>query len=99
MQIIEEDFAMKPCSYGLFDLVFLNKVKDEEGKIQIKPSKPIYGCSLASCIKRINKHRLNTKFESEKIYLLEALNEIIKLDKEIIDLCKESIPEKFDTGG
>lgn len=99
MRIVEKDFIMKPCGQGLFDLVFLEKVKDEEGQIQIKPSKPCYGCSLASCIRRINKHRLNTAFESENVYLLEALNEIIKLDKEIVNLCRESLPEKFDTGG
>ena len=28
----------------------------------------------------------------------QALKEIIRLDKEFIQLCKESIPEDFDTG-
>jgi hypothetical protein len=32
------------------------------------------------------------------VYLLDALKEIIKLDEDIIKLCKESLPEQFDTG-
>lgn len=99
MRVVEEDFIMEPCGWGLFDLTFLKKVKDAEtGEVQIKPSKAAYGCSLASCIKRVKKYRMGTKFESESVYLLEALKEIIKLDKEFIKLCKECIPEKFDTG-
>lgn len=99
MRIVEKDFIMEPLGNGLFDLIFLKKVKNEEtGKIQIKPSKAAYGCSLASCIKRIKNHRIGTLFESESKYLLEALKEIIKLDKEFIKLCKESLPENFDTG-
>lgn len=99
MRIVEKDFVMEPCTNGLFDLIFLKKVKDEEtGKILIKPCKAAYGCSLASCIKRIVRHRLGTTFESESIYLLEALKEIVKLEEEFIQLCKESLPENFDTG-
>lgn len=99
MRIVEKDFIMKPCSYGLFDLTFLKKVKDETtGEFQIKPGKTAYGCSLSSCVQRISRHRLHTIYESESVYLLEALNEIIRLDKELILMCKESLPEKFDTG-
>lgn len=100
MRIIEEDFVMKPCSYGLFDLTFRQKVKDKEtGEIKIKELRPLYGMSLASCINRIVKYRFNTKFQSESIYLLDALKEIIRLEQEILRLCKEHNPEKFDTGG
>lgn len=99
MRIVEEDFIMEPCGFGLFDLTLKRKIKDKEtGEIQIKSLKPASGCSLASCIKRIIKSRLNSKFESESVYLLDALKEIIKLNKEIIEICKESIPENFDTG-
>ena len=99
MRIVEEDFIMESCGLGLFDLIFKKKVKNKEtGEIEIKESKPRYGCSLASCITRIVKFRFNSKFESESPYLLEALNEIIKLEKELIKLCKESVPENFDTG-
>lgn len=100
MRIVEKDFVMKSCSYGLFDLIFIDKVKDKEtGEVQVKTSKPFYGGTLSQCIKKINRHRINTKYEGESLYLLEALNEIIKLDKEITKLCKECIPENFDTGG
>lgn len=99
MRIVEEDFIMKPSGLGLFDIAFLKKIKDKEtGEIQIKPSKVVYGCSLSSCVNRIVRYRFNTKFESESMYLLDALKEIIKLEKEIIKLCKDSEPENFDTG-
>ena len=99
MRIVEEDFIIEPCGLGLFDLTLKKKVKDKEtGEVQIKNLKPLYGCSLASCINRVVKHRLHSKFESESVYLLDALKEIIKLDEDIIKLCKESLPEQFDTG-
>ena len=99
MRIVEDDFIMESCGLGLFDLTFKKKVKDKEtGEIQEKKLKPAYGCSLASCIKRIVRHRLHTKFESESPYLLDALKEIIRLDKEILKLCKEPPLEDFDTG-
>lgn len=99
MRIVEEDFIIEPCGLGLFDLTFKKKVKDKEtGEVQIKNLKPSYGCSLASCVSRVVKHRLHSKFESESVYLLDALKEIIELDKDIIKLCKESLPEQFDTG-
>lgn len=99
MRIVEEDFIIEPCGLGLFDLTFKKKVKDKEtGEVQIKNLKPSYGCSLASCIHRVIRYRVNSKFESESTYLLDALKEIIKLDKEIIKLCKEPFPEQFDTG-
>ena len=99
MRIVEEDFIIEPCGLGLFDLTLKKKVKDKEtGEVQIKNLKPLYGCSLASCVNRVVKHRLHSKFESESVYLLDALKEIIKLDEDIIKLCKESLPEQFDTG-
>lgn len=99
MRIVEKDFIMVPSIYGSFDITFLKKVKDEDsGEIQIKPAKICYGCSLSSCIRKIKRYRLGTQFENESLYFLEALKEIIKLDKELITLCKESFPENFDTG-
>lgn len=97
MRIVEEDFIMESCG-GLFDLTFLKKVKNEDGKMVIKKLKPAYGCSLASCVKRIVRFRFKNKFESESPYLLEALKEIIKLEKEIVNLCREPEKEDFDTG-
>lgn len=99
MRIVEEDFIMEPCGLGLFDLTLKKKVKDKETKeIQIKSLKTAYGCTLASCVSRIIKHRVHTKFEGESKYLLDALKEIIKLNKELINVCKEEIPVEFDTG-
>lgn len=99
MRIIDEDFIIEPCGLGLFDLTLKKKVKDKEtGEIQIKNLKTAYGCSLASCVSRIVKFRMNTKFEGESVYLLDSLKEIIRLEKELINICKEEIPENFDTG-
>ena len=90
---------MVPENPSLFNLAFLKKVKDEEtGEVKVKPAKVYYGLSLSSCVRSIARHRVNTKFESENPCLLEALKEIIKLDKEIIDLCKDCQIENFDTG-
>ena len=89
MRVVEEDFVMEPSGFLSFDLTLLKKVKDKEtGEIKLK-EKVAYGCSLSNCIKMINRHRVGTKFESEAPYLLDALNELIKLDKEILKLCKE----------
>lgn len=89
MRVVEEDFVMEPSGFLSFDLTLKRKVKDKEtGEIKIK-EKVAYGCSLSNCIKMIIKHRVGTKFEGESPYLLEALNELIKLNKEIIQLCKE----------
>ena len=99
MQIVEEDFIMEPCGFGLFDLTFKKKVKDKEsGEIQVKNTKPAHGCSLASCINRVVRHRINSKFESESTYLLDALKEIIRLDEEILKACEEPPLEIFDNG-
>lgn len=89
MRIVEEDFIMEPSAFLSFDLTLLSKVKDKEtGEFKIR-EKVAYGCSLSNCLKMIVRHRLNTKYESESPYLLDALNELIKLDKEILNLCKE----------
>jgi hypothetical protein len=89
MRIVEEDFVMEPAAFLSFDLTLLSKVKDKEtGELKTR-EKVAYGCSLSNCIRMIIRHRLNTKFESESPYLLDALNELIKLNKEILNLCKE----------
>lgn len=91
MQIVERDFIMKPNGFNSFDIAFLKQVKDKEtGESKIKPYDVSYGCKLSSCIKKIVKHRVDTKYESESIYLLDALNEIISLEKELVKLCKEA---------
>lgn len=100
MRIVEKDFIMTPSTYGTFDLTLLKKVKDKEtGEVQIKPFKVFYGCTLSSCVKKIMNLRLNTRFASENIYLLEALKAIEAQNREFLNALKELEPEKFDTGG
>lgn len=99
MRIVEQDFVMIPENPSLFNLAFLKKVKDEEtGEMKMKPAKVYYGLSLSSCIRSIVRHRVGNKFESESPCLIETLKEIIKLDKEITNLCKETQIENFDSG-
>lgn len=99
MKIVEKDFVLI-SNGGLFDLLFLKKVKNEEsGKMEIKAYRGAYGCTLSGALKRIIKHRRNTILESESPCLLDLLKQTIQLEKELITLCKESIPKDFDTGG
>lgn len=98
MKIVEKDFVLV-SNGGLFDLYFLKNVKNKEtGELEKKVFRGAYGCNLASALKRIVKHRRNTAFESESPCLLEYLEKTIELENEIIHLCKETIPEDFDTG-
>lgn len=90
MRIVEKDFIIKPNGYSSYDIAFLKTVKNKEtGESELKAFNPAYGCRLYTCIKKIVRHRLNTKYESESVYLLDALKEIIKLEKEIIEMCHE----------
>ncbi len=99
MRIVEEDFVMEPCGAGTFDLILKRKVKDKEtGEFKLKEFKS-YGCTLSSCLQRIARNRVRTKFESESPCLFDLLKTIIKLDEEIVKLCKEPLPENFDDGG
>lgn len=99
MRIVEPDFILNSCG-ELFDLIFYKKVKNKETeKVEIKPYVAAYGCSLASALNRIVRHRVKSIYESESPCLLEALNKIIEQQNIIIKLCKESLPENFDTGG
>lgn len=98
MKIVEKDFILV-SNDGFFDLYFLKKVKDKEtGKSEVKAFRGAYGCTLAGALKRIVKHRRNTIFESESPVLLEYLQKTIELENELIHLCKETIPDNFDTG-
>ena len=99
MRIVEKDFIMTPCSYGLFDLTFIKKIKKEDSnEFELKEVKAGYGLTLATCIRRIISRRFKTAYEGESPYLLEALKKIISLEEELVKLCKESLPEKFDNG-
>lgn len=98
MKIVEKDFILV-ANEGFFDLYFLKKIKNKEtGELETKAFKGAYGCTLAGALKRIIKHRRNTIYESESPVLLEYLQKTIELENEIIHLCKEVIPDDFDTG-
>lgn len=101
MQIVEKDFILRPsdsdCSS--FDLIFMKKVKKRDtGKFEIEPGDPLYGLSLSHALLRIARKRTAKKFEEENITLRQFLQEFHKQHDEIIKLCKESLPEKFNTG-
>ena len=98
MKIVEKDFILV-ADGSFFDLYFLKKVKNKEtGELETKAFRGAYGCTLAGAVKRIINHRRNTIYESESPVLLEYLQKTIELESEIIHLCKEIIPEDFDTG-
>lgn len=98
MQIVEPDFILSSCG-GLFDLTFYKKVKNKEtGESEVRPYIAAYGCSLSSALNRIAHHRVKSIYSSETPCLLDALNKIIEQQNEIITLCKDSLPENFDSG-
>jgi len=101
MNIVEPDFTMKPCSADSdkFDLIFNKRVKKRDtGEYAIEPGDPLYGLTLSSALSRIAKHRTAKKYEEANISLKEFLKEYQANYREIVKLCRECIPEKFDTG-
>lgn len=101
MEIRENDFILKPSGEGsaFYDLTFMKKVKKREtGKYEIEPGDTLYGLTLSHCLNRIVHHRTAKKFSEENISLKEFLIEFQKNYREIVKLCRETLPEKFDTG-
>lgn len=101
MKIVEPDFTMELAGSDSdrYDLTFNKKVKKRDtGKFEIEPGNTLYGLTLSHCLNRIAHHRTAKKWEEENITLKEFLKEFNKNYKELIKLCKESLPEKFDTG-
>ena len=101
MKIEEKDFVMEDVASDSdkWDLAFYKRVKKRDtGEYSIELGDKIYGLSLSSCLRRIAKHRVAKKYEEENISLKEFLNDYQKSYREIIKLCRESIPEHFDTG-
>jgi len=101
MKIVEPDFIMElsdPDSER-YDLTFMKKVKKRDtGKYEIEPGNTLYGLTLSHCLNRIVHHRTAKKYEEDNITLKQFLREFQIQYKEIIKLCRESLPEKFDTG-
>ena len=102
MEIHEKDFMLKPVSddSNLWDLSFYKKVKKRDtGKFEMELDNPLYGLTLSSALLRIAKHRSAKKYENENITLFEFLKDYQSNYREIVKLCKETLPENFDTGG
>ena len=101
MNIVEPDFTMKPCSSdsSRFDLIFNKRVKKRDtNEYAIEPGDPLYGLTLSTALIRIAHHRTAKKYEEANISLKEFLKEYQLAYREIVKLCRESLPEKFDTG-
>ena len=101
MKIVESDFIMELADDGSerYDLTFMKKVKKRDtGKFEIEPGTPLYGLTLSHCLNKIAHHRTAKKFEEANITLKEFLREFQSNYREIVKLCRETLPEKFDTG-
>ena len=101
MTIQENDFILKDISpdSDFYDLTFMKRVKKQAtGEYVMEPRDTLYGLSLSGALRRIAKHRVAKKYEEENITLKKFLEEYQKSYKEIIKLCRETLPENFDTG-
>lgn len=101
MKIVETDFIMELSSPDSerYDLTFMKKVKKRDtGNYEIEPGNTLYGLTLSHCLNRIAHHRTAKKYAEDNVTLKEFLKEFHKNYKEIVNLCRESLPEKFDTG-
>lgn len=101
MEIVEKDFVMTPSSFDSdrFDLRFFKRVKKRDtGKFETELGDPLYGLTLASAIRRIAHKRTAAKYEEANVTLFEYLKELNSNYEKMVKLCKESLPEKFDTG-
>jgi DNA-binding ferritin-like protein len=72
--------------------------KRDTGKFEVEPGPPLYGLTLSHCLNKIIHHRTAKKFADENVTLKEFLKELQKNYEEIVKLCRETLPEKFDTG-
>lgn len=102
MTITEPDFIMKPISTDgsdKYDLTFMKRVKKRDtGKYEIEPGDTLYGLTFSHCLNKIAHHRTAKKYIEDNITLKEFMIEFQKNHKELVKLCRETLPEKFDTG-
>ena len=100
MKIVEPDFILEPSGSGsCYDLTFMKRVKKRDtGKFEIEPGPPLYGLTLSHCLNKIAHHRTAAKWEEDNITLKEFMKELNRNYRELLKLCKEELPEKFDTG-
>jgi len=101
MKIVEPDFTMEPADINSerYNLTFNKRVKKRDtGKFEIEPGNTLYSLTLSHCLNRICHHRTAKKWGEDNTTLKEFLKEFQKNYKELVKLCRETIPEKFDTG-
>lgn len=101
MKIVEPDFVMERSGpeSERYDLTFIKKVKKRDtGKFEMEPGHPLYGLTFAHCLNKIVHHRTAKKWAEDNITLKEFIKELDKNYKELLNICKESPPENFDTG-
>ncbi len=101
MVIEEKDFVLEPVSddSNLWNLSFYKRVKKRDtGKFEMELDSPLYGLTLSSALLRIAKHRTASKYKEMNIALFDFLKDYQANYREIVKLCRESLPEKFDTG-
>ena len=100
MKIVEPDFIMERSGSDSekYDLTFMKRVKKRDtGKYEIEPGNTLYGLTLSHCLNKIVHKRTAKKWEEDNVTLKEFLVEFQKNYKEIVKLCRETLPEKFDT--
>ena len=101
MKIVEPDFIMELSSPDSerYDLCFMKRVKKRDtGKYEIEPGNTLYGLTLSHCLNKIAHKRTAKKWEEDNITLKEFIKELQRNYNELLKLCKEELPEKFDTG-
>ena len=101
MKIVEPDFILERSGpeSERYDLTFMKKVKKRDtGKFEIEPGNTLYGLTLSHCLNKIAHHRTAKKWEEENTTLKEFLKEFHNQYNLLLRLCRESAPEKFDTG-
>lgn len=101
MEIHENDFVLESISNedARFNLRFYKRVKKKDtGQYEKELGDPLYGLTLSSALMRIAHHRVAKKYEEENITLRQFLKEYQLAYNEIVRLCRETLPEDFDTG-
>lgn len=84
---------------NLWNLSFYKRVKKRDtGNYELELDTPLYGLTLSSALLRIAKKRTAKKYEEQTITLKEFLKDYQNNYKEIVKLCRETLPENFDTG-
>ena len=102
LTIVEKDFIMKPISstnFYFWDLTFYKRVKKRStGNYELELGKTLHGLPLKSALAQIAYKRTAERFQESNIRLFEFIKSLDDSYKEVVALCKETLPEKFDNG-